>query len=99
PSLILVMGAAVAVYLPVYLVARRRRPELAPQSRTLDGRLVGGAALFGVGWGLIGYCPGPALASLASGRGPILFTVGPVVGMLVYERAPRRVEAPPDERG
>src|SRR5512145_2928214 len=67
PSLALVMGGAVAVSALGTVLARRRGvPVLAsrqeiPTRRDLDPRLIGGAALFGIGWGLIGLCPGPAL--------------------------------------
>ena len=73
PSLAFVMGGALLVTTPAFAWARRReRPLLAdrfllPTRRDLDGRLLGGAALFGVGWGLSGFCPGPALASLGLG--------------------------------
>jgi uncharacterized membrane protein YedE/YeeE len=65
------MAAALAVAMPGYAWARRRRPALAPVSEWpaavgIDTRLVGGAALFGVGWGLVGLCPGPAIVDLAS---------------------------------
>lgn len=73
PSLLFVMGGAVAVYGVAYrLVLRRPRPLLAdafvlPSRRAIDAKLLGGAALFGVGWGLGGYCPGPSIVALASG--------------------------------
>ena len=73
PSLALVMAGALAVSLPGYAWVRRRRktfceePLPAPPTGRLDGRLLTGSALFGVGWGLAGYCPGPALANLAYG--------------------------------
>jgi len=91
PSLALVMLGAIGVYLPVHrLVRRRARPLLAPQfylppEQPIDGRLLAGAAVFGVGWGLSGYCPGPALASLAHGALPLWFAGGMVGAMLVYE--------------
>lgn len=72
PSLAFVMGGAVLVTLISFtLLLRRGKPWLAerfflPRSTDLDRNLLGGAALFGIGWGLTGYCPGPALASLAS---------------------------------
>ena len=72
PALLLVMGGAVPVTMIGYRLAfRRRRPLLAeaftlPTARSVDGPLLLGAALFGIGWGLAGYCPGPALASLTS---------------------------------
>lgn len=71
PSLALVMLGAIAVTLPGFaLVSRRQRPLFdvkfyLPQKTDLDARLLSGAALFGVGWGIAGYCPGPALAALA----------------------------------
>lgn len=74
PSLALVMGGALAVALPGFrTVLRRPRPLFAEGFRVpakhaaVDGRLLGGALLFGVGWGLVGLCPGPAVASLAYG--------------------------------
>ena len=71
PDLAFVMGGAVLVTLVAFrLVLRRNRPLLAdrfqlPTKTTLDGRLLGGAALFGIGWGIYGYCPGPAISALA----------------------------------
>ena len=71
PDLAFVMGGAVLVTLVAFrLVLRRNGPLLAdrfqlPTKTTLDGRLLGGAALFGIGWGIYGYCPGPAISALA----------------------------------
>lgn len=73
PSLIFVMAGAVMVAFAGFrLVRSRPAPLLAarfelPTRRDLDGRLIGGAAVFGIGWGLTGFCPGPAIASLAFG--------------------------------
>ncbi|QLP98649.1 MAG: YeeE/YedE family protein [Rhodoblastus sp.] len=88
PSLAFVMGGAVAVALPGYAAAlRRKRPILdaqfhLPHARAIDARLIGGSALFGVGWGLSGYCPGPAVASLTLGdaRG-LIFAAAMLAGM------------------
>jgi len=86
PSLALVMGAALCVTFPAYAWARRGgRPWLAdsfslPTRSDLDARLIGGAAVFGVGWGMAGFCPGPALASLGLGAPA---TVPFVAAMLV----------------
>src|SRR6266511_1988982 len=69
PSLAFVMGGALAVTAVLFrFVLRRPRPLYAwefhaPTSRTIDARLVGGSTLFGIGWGLAGFCPGPAIAS------------------------------------
>lgn len=73
PSLMFVLAGAVVVYAIAYrLILRRKQPLLAdafvlPTRTAIDGKLIGGAALFGVGWGLSGYCPGPSVVSLASG--------------------------------
>lgn len=70
PSLALVMGGAVIVFAPAFMLIRRSAaPWIGtsfhlPTRNEIDGRLLGGAALFGLGWGLAGYCPGPALAAL-----------------------------------
>ncbi len=81
PSLAFVMGAAVTITMLAFrLVLRRERPLLGgrfhlPVLTEVDRRLVTGAALFGIGWGLTGYCPGPALATLLSGNSEVLLFV------------------------
>lgn len=81
PRLVFVMAGAVLTTAVGYrLVLRRPRPLLAerfqwPMSRRIDARLIGGAALFGIGWGIAGYCPGPALASLGAGAPALLVLV------------------------
>ena len=73
PSLALVMAGALSVaFVGFRLIAARTAPLFAtsfdlPTRRDLDSRLIGGAAIFGIGWGLTGFCPGPAIASLAFG--------------------------------
>ena len=101
PSLMLVMGAAVAVSFPGFrYFPRRARPWLdrrfhLPSDNRVDGAAVAGAFVFGVGWGLGGYCPGPAVASLAWGSGDAaLFVVAMIAGMVAVRivraaRAPR----------
>ena len=96
-SLAFVMAAAIAVYLPAYLATRRLVRPLAashfalPDAKPIDVRLVAGAALFGVGWGLSGYCPGPAIVSLATaGHGVILFVAGMLSSVVLYELGRRR---------
>jgi uncharacterized membrane protein YedE/YeeE len=95
PSLALVMGGAVAVSALGTLIAKRRGvPVLAPRleiptRRDLDPRLIGGAALFGIGWGLVGLCPGPALVGLTFGPWPVfVFVAAMIVGMMVFRLVP-----------
>ena len=90
PSLAFVMLGAVGVYALLYpLTTRRNSPwhcdEFSlPSKRRIDARLVSGAALFGVGWGLAGLCPGPAWSVLGTGSGTILiFVVAMLGGMLL----------------
>ncbi|ROP99788.1 hypothetical protein EDC65_1576 [Stella humosa] len=95
PTLAFVMGAAVAVTFVGYRLAfARGRPLIAdrfelPTQASIDGRLVGGAAVFGVGWGLIGFCPGPALTSLGLGSGGTwVFAIAMVAGMIAARCVP-----------
>jgi uncharacterized membrane protein YedE/YeeE len=88
PSLAIVMAAALVPSAAAYAVSRRMsRPVMAeefciPRNRGLEGRLLAGAALFGIGWGLVGLCPGPAIADLAFGKWQVwLFVAALVVGM------------------
>ncbi len=89
PSLALVMGGALATMALAKLVTPKR-PLLAPSYPPLkrdgiDRRLVAGATLFGVGWGLVGFCPGPALASLGGGvSGSLVFVGAMIAGMAVH---------------
>lgn len=89
PSLMFVMGGALAVTFVGYrVVLGRKAPVLAqmfqvPTRRDLDRNLLGGAAIFGVGWGLAGFCPGGALPALGTGRWEVIaFVAALVVGML-----------------
>lgn len=95
PSLALVMGGAVVVSALGYLIAKRRGvPVLAPRleipsRRDLDPRLIAGAALFGIGWGLAGLCPGPALVALTFGpREIFVFVAAMVLGMAIFRLVP-----------
>jgi uncharacterized membrane protein YedE/YeeE len=97
PSLALVMAGAIAVGLPAFTLARRRRETFLglqmqlPQSSVIDRRLVGGSLLFGIGWGLAGLCPGPALVVAGAGGAKALgFVAAMVAGMAVFERLERR---------
>ena len=102
PTLIFVMGGALLVTIPAFrLILKRPRPILAngfalPKGGALDARLLGGAALFGVGWGLSGFCPGPAVAALATGLTPVLiFVASMLAGMALHGRIFQR----PDRGG
>ena len=95
PSLAFVMGGAVAASALGYLIAKRRGvPVFAPRleiptRRDLDPRLIGGAALFGVGWGLVGLCPGPALTALTFGPWQVfVFVLAMIAGMALFRVVP-----------
>ncbi|MDB5891777.1 MAG: hypothetical protein JWP47_2608 [Polaromonas sp.] len=97
PSLALVMAGAIAVGIGAFAVARRRTVSFLgaemrlPKARQLDRRLVGGGLLFGVGWGVAGFCPGPALIALGMGEGKAaVFVVAMLVGMGIFELVERR---------
>ncbi len=90
PSLIFVMlGAVVTTYIGYRLVWRMERPFISGEFQSslkseIDGRLIVGPILFGVGWGLVGLCPGPALASLTfGGLSALIFFIALIIGMLV----------------
>ncbi|HEU4708828.1 MAG TPA: DUF6691 family protein [Methylophilaceae bacterium] len=91
PSLLLVMAGAIAVGLPVFTFGKKKTASLIgeplrlPTSRDIDRRLVLGSVVFGIGWGLAGYCPGPALVSLFLGVKPLVFVAAMIVGMAIYE--------------
>jgi len=96
PSLALVMIGALFVATSAFCAARRgTRPLFGtsfaiPERRDIDVRLLGGAALFGAGWGLVGYCPGPALAGLAFGDWRTWLFVAAMIAGMVLQRGPRR---------
>ena len=99
PSLAVVMAAALAVAAAGYALARRQgQPLFAAQSlwptaRQVDGPLVTGAVLFGIGWGLVGLCPGPAIENLATGSVRVLvFVVAMVAGMLLQRAWQQRIQ-------
>ena len=92
PSLAFVMGGAILVGFVAFRFAAKRPITLLgdvmrlPTAKQIDRRLVLGGLTFGVGWGLAGYCPGPALVSLATGSAePIIFVVAMLAGMAVFE--------------
>jgi uncharacterized membrane protein YedE/YeeE len=88
PTLIFTMAGAIAVHMPLFWLIRRRSAPLyasrftLPTKTELDARLIGGSALFGVGWALGGFCPGPAVVSVFGGRGDnFVFFVALLAGM------------------
>lgn len=93
PTLAFVMIGALAVTIPAFALARRKgiSPVLGeafrlPTARDIDGPLLLGAAIFGIGWGLSGFCPGPAIAALGSGLWPVIaFGISMVAGMVVFK--------------
>lgn len=91
PSLACVMLGALGVTIPTFALARRRAAPLcatefvAPTARRVDKSLMCGALLFGIGWGLVGYCPGPALASIGFGNTrTLLFVAAMLIGMAMF---------------
>lgn len=102
PTLAFVMGGAlVPAAVAFRLASRMGRPLLepgfhVPSRRELDARLIGGAVLFGVGWGLVGLCPGPAVAALAFGLWQVpLFVAAMLVGMVLHWLLLERTPAAP----
>ncbi len=92
PSLALVMGGAVGVAVLPFAWAKGRTRSWSgaaidwPTARAIDARLVGGAVLFGLGWGLVGLCPGPALVAMAAGLpGAALFVAAMLAGFVLHD--------------
>lgn len=92
PSLALVMGGAIAVGLPAFARAARRprswtgAPIEVPARQRIDRRLIGGGVLFGIGWGVAGLCPGPAIVALGAGmHGAWAFMAAMCAGMLAFD--------------
>ena len=97
PSLALVMAGAIAVGLVAFFVARNRTASFLgaqmrlPTARHIDRRLVVGSALFGMGWGIAGFCPGPGLVALGMGEAKAaIFVVAMLLGMGIFELVERR---------
>lgn len=92
PSLALVMAGAIAVGLVAFTIAGKRSHSLLgkemklPSTRLIDKRLVVGSLAFGAGWGLAGFCPGPALVALGAGEiKAIVFVIAMIAGMTIFE--------------
>jgi uncharacterized protein len=93
PSLLFVMIGAVAIHALAYPIIRKRPSPLfssdwhVPTRQDITPKLIVGAAIFGIGWGLGGFCPGPAVTSLASAEStPFLFVGAMIVGMLIFKK-------------
>jgi len=100
PSLALVMGGAVSVGLVSFAIAKRRTLSLLgaemklPKAYGIDRRLVGGGLLFGIGWGVAGFCPGPAVVALGMGEPKaVVFVAAMLIGMGFFELLERRKSA------
>jgi hypothetical protein len=100
PSLAFVMGGAVLVGFIAFRFARRRTASLLggamhlPTARQIDRPLILGSLAFGVGWGLAGYCPGPAIVAFGSGQDKaVVLLVAMIAGMALYEAADRLFHA------
>lgn len=101
PSLALVMGGAILVGLFAFTIAKKRTTTFLggmlrlPTNVDIDKKLIVGSLLFGAGWGLAGFCPGPAMVSMADGQPKALvFVFAMLVGMLGFELMDRFVHAP-----
>ncbi len=101
PSLIFVMGGALAATLIGYrFVLARPEPLLAtsfklPTSQHIDARLIAGAAIFGVGWGIAGFCPGGAIPAIGTGRSDVfVFVAGLLIGIIATRLIIARLGAP-----
>ena len=97
PSLAFVMAGAIAVGLPAFAWARRRKLSLLgadmqlPTTRRIDRRLIAGSLLFGIGWGVAGFCPGPGLVALGAGElKALVFVAAMLAGMGLFEILERR---------
>ena len=99
PSLALVMGGAILITMPgFWLVQKRQTPFfedsfLIPQKTNLDFYLLTGSAIFGIGWGLGGFCPGPVIVSISNGStGTILFVITMLIGMVLAKLLKLRLQ-------
>ena len=106
PTLAFVMAGGLGItFLGYRVVLKRRAPVCAdsfqvPTAKAIDGRLIGGAALFGLGWGMAGYCPGPALVATAGGFAEAAaFTAAMVAGMAAWALVQRLFSRPAARSG
>ena len=100
PSLIFVMGGAlITTFIGYRFVLKRQAPLMAeeflvPSSTRIDARLIGGSALFGVGWGIAGFCPGGALPALGTGKAEVLVFVAALITGILATRLIMRLSRP-----
>jgi uncharacterized membrane protein YedE/YeeE len=99
PSLIFVMVGAIAVHLVSYRIIRKRNSPLlsmkwhVPTKTEVTPALVLGAVIFGIGWGLAGFCPGPAVTALASlSVKPLVFVISMIFGMLIFRELDKKLK-------
>lgn len=102
PSLLLVMAGAVGIYFPIQSYLRKLpRPRyeecfVLPKTKAIDPSLIIGAAIFGIGWGIVGFCPGPAVVSLASLKPEVaVFVLGLGIGMFCQNRFQQKKQKTP----
>lgn len=105
PSLAFVMGGAILVGVVAFRFAHKRTANFfggamrLPNRRDIDMRLIVGSTVFGIGWGMAGFCPGPALTSLGTGNAKAaIFVAAMIAGMAIFEFADRVWHAPRRER-
>lgn len=99
PSLAFVMGGAVLINVVLFrMISKRKRPLFAekfhlPTRKDIDWRLVAGGALFGIGWGMAGYCPGPAITSMVSLQTPaFIFVIAMAAGMFIFTEFEKQLQ-------
>jgi uncharacterized membrane protein YedE/YeeE len=102
PSLALVMGGAIAVAVGAFAAARRRERAWSgasmdlPTSTTIDARLIAGGVIFGAGWGLAGFCPGPAVVAAGAGSASAIgFVLAMLAGMAIHDAVQARLDRKP----
>lgn len=98
PSLALVMLGAIIIGLPAFYLAKRKRVAFCgeainlPTANNIDKKLILGSFAFGIGWGLVGFCPGPALVALGTGSiKAIVFTLAMIAGMFIFEMLQHKI--------
>jgi len=98
PSLLFVMIGAIGIHAPLYYLIRKRKSPIfsiqwhVPNSKEITPQLIIGSILFGIGWGLAGYCPGPALVSLGSFQSnALIFVSTMIITMILYQKVEKNL--------